>query len=171
MFRLSIMSWLLLVGTLMISSCGFQLRGTNEEGVQIPALYVLNENNFGELSSEIRSALESNGTVVATDPGAAPWSLFVSAERSNRRIATTNSGISVARYELQLSVDIKLEALDGTVLIPTTVLNTERIYEYDSSNLTGSDVQEQGLRKDMRTELVERILRRVEVIIGNQMTR
>jgi LPS-assembly lipoprotein len=169
MIRLPGVAGLLLVMTLMISSCGFHLRGATEDAVHLPVLYVSMESNFGEMSRAIRSALTNSGTEIVTDPGAAPWSLFISAEKSDRRIASTNSEISVARYELQSMVDIRLEAQDGTLLIPTIALSTERVYEYDSSNLTGSDVEEQVLKKEMRDELVERILRRVEMTIGNEL--
>lgn len=168
MTRLPAAACLLLIMTMMISSCGFHLRGTGDEITHVPALYLSMENNFGEMSRSIKSALADNGTEIVADPGGAPWSLFVSAERNNRRIASTNSEISVARYELQSMVDIRLEGEDGTLLIPTIMLSTERVYDYDSSNLTGSDVEEQLLKKEMRDELVERIIRRVEMTIVNQ---
>lgn len=171
MYRVPGITWILFAISLLLSSCGFQLRGTGEQAVHIPALYVVVvDNNFGKLSQSIRSALTDNGTFIPADPASAPWSLFLSSERNDRRIASSNSQVSVSKYELVMEVDLRLEAQDGTVLIPTTQLSTERLYEYDSSNLTGSDAEEQLLRQEMRAELVGRILRRVEMTIGNQST-
>jgi len=153
---------------LLLSACGFHLRGTGSDDVQIPAIHVSFEDNYGELSRSLNALLVGGGTRIVQDPMQSPWSLFVSAERNNRRVASTNSQISVAQYELQMLVEMRLENRDGAVIIPATVLSTDRLYEYDASNLTGSDAEEQVLRSEMRAELVERILRRIQMTIMNQ---
>lgn len=152
----------------MISSCGFQLRGTGEQVVRIPVLYLVMENKFGDFSQLMNSALQNAGTRIAEKSADAPWSLFVSAERNSRRVASTNSQISAAKYELHMQIDLRLESQDGAILIPDTTLSTERLYEYDSSNLTGSGMEEQLLNQDMRLELIQRIMTRVEMTLGNQ---
>jgi LPS-assembly lipoprotein len=153
---------------LLLSSCGFHLRGTGSDAVQIPAIHVSFENSYGELSRSLEALLVGSGTQIVENPTESPWSLFVSAERNSRRVASTNSQISVAQYELQMLVEMRLENRDGSVIIPATTLSTDRLYEYDSSNLTGSDAEEQVLRAEMRSELAERILRRVKMTIKSQ---
>lgn len=158
----------MLVVCLLLSSCGFHLRGTGEHTAQIPELYLHLDNNFGELSQSVRRILIGNGTEIVADAQDAPWSLYLSTQRNQRRIASTNSQIVVAKYTLQMQIDFRLEARDGSALIPLTTLNTERLYEFDSSNLTGSNNEEQILKEEMRSELINQMLRRIEMTIGSQ---
>jgi LPS-assembly lipoprotein len=152
----------------MLTSCGFHLRGTAGPELRIPALHLTAENLYGDLINALERTLSSSGTQLVDSSDLAPWTLSILSERLSRRVAATNRSISVAKYELILEVRFSLTARDGTLLTPPTSLSIQRTYEYDSSNLVGSDAEEELLRQEMRREIAESILRRMSTTINNQ---
>jgi LPS-assembly lipoprotein len=157
-----------LLACVMLTSCGFHLRGTAEQELRIPALHLTAENLYGELIYALERTLSSSGTQLVDSRDLAPWTLSILSERLSRRVAATTRGISVAKYELILEVRFSLTARDGTLLTPPTSLSTQRTYEYDSSNLVGSDAEEELLRQEMRREIAESIIRRMGTTINSQ---
>jgi LPS-assembly lipoprotein len=95
--------------------------------------------------------------------------MSILAERFSRRVASTTKAISVAKYELILQVRFSLTARDGKLLIPPALLIVERLYDYDSSNLVGSDAEEELLRQEMRAEIADSIIRRIGTTISSQV--
>ena len=153
---------------LILTSCGFHLRGSAESETRIPALHLTAENVYGELIYAFESTLSSSGTELVESPDLAPWTMTILSERFSRRVAATTRSISVAKYELILQVRFSLTAQDGNLLIPPTSLTIQRMYEYDSSNLVGSDAEEELLRQEMRREIAGSIVRRMEATINSQ---
>jgi LPS-assembly lipoprotein len=152
----------------MLTSCGFHLRGSAESVIRIPALHLTAENVYGELIYAFESTLSSSGTELVESRDLAPWTMTILSERFSRRVAATTRSISAAKYELILQVRFSLTAQDGKLLIPPTSLSIQRMYEYDSSNLVGSDAEEELLRQEMRREIADSIVRRMESTINSQ---
>ncbi|MDK1023158.1 MAG: LPS assembly lipoprotein LptE [Gammaproteobacteria bacterium] len=153
---------------ILLTACGFQLRGTAESEFRIPALYLTAEHTYGELIRALERRLSSNGTELVSSRDLAPWTVSLLAERFSRRVASTTRDISVAKYELILQVHFSLAAQDGKLLIPPASLIIERLYDYDPSNLVGSDAEEELLRQEMRTDIIDRIVRRIGTTINSQ---
>jgi LPS-assembly lipoprotein len=153
---------------LMLASCGFHLRGTGDSALQIPALHLTAENVHGELIYALEQRLSSRGTQVVGSRDLAPWTMNILSERFSRRVVSTTKDISVGKYELILQVRFNLATRDGKLLVPPASLIVERIYDYDPSNLTGSDAEEELLRQEMRAEIADSIIRRIGTTISNQ---
>lgn len=157
-----------LLGCLMLTSCGFHLRGTAESELRIPAIYLTAENVHGELITAFERRLSSSGTQLVGSRDLAPWALSILSERFSRRVASTTQNISVAKYELILQVRFSLTGQDGSLLIPPTSLTIERMYDYDSSNLIGSDAEQELLRREMQSEIADSIILRTGATINSQ---
>jgi LPS-assembly lipoprotein len=166
-FSTGLISLLLCV---MLSSCGFHLRGTAGSAFQIPSLHLTAENARGELMGIFERNLASRGTRLVDSRDLAPWTMNIMSERFSRRVASTTGDISVAKYELILQVRFNLSASDGELLIPPATMVVERVYDYDSSNLVGSDAEERLLRQEMRAEIADSIIYRIGTTISSQAT-
>jgi len=159
-----------ILGCLILTSCGFQLRGTGDSAFRIAALHLAAEDARGELIVAFERNLSGSGTQLVGSSDLAPWTMSILSERFSRRVASTTKDISVAKYELILQVRFNLTTRDGKLLIPPASLIVERLYDYDPSNLVGSDAEEELLRQEMRTEIADSIIRRIAVTINNQAT-
>lgn len=149
--------------SLLLTGCGFQLRGTD-----IGALDAISLSGSvpAETRRVLRRSLEDYGVeTVAAAPGIVNVQLLD--ERSSRRPVATSARIDAAQYELRLELDINL-VLNGKSLGQPASLSAERIYSVDSLNLSGSYEEQQILLAEIRSELAGMIIRRVEAVAQSE---
>ena len=145
---------------LVISGCGFQLRGTGQTTILLESVYLNAIDNSGALARELIDSLEQSG-VEFTSNGNAQVSIRLDRERFSRRPVSTTGQINVAEYELTLEVGFEVLTRGGDVLIPPTRIRTERIYTFDSSSLVGSNEEESLLNEEMRRDVIGQLLQRI----------
>jgi LPS-assembly lipoprotein len=149
----------------LLASCGFHLRGTqNSAAANFNTIHI---SASGEMFSLLRRGFQRSNKEVTTTASAAEYSLVVSGVRNSRRAVATTSNISVAEYELVQVVDARLLSHDREEVIPTFRVATERSYSFDNESLESSSEEEALLREEMRRDLSEQILRRVNISITN----
>jgi LPS-assembly lipoprotein len=147
---------------LVVSGCGFQLRGSGQYETALTSIYISVSNKYGDLHQNLTRMFARSGVAVADSPAGAAYRLSIDAERVNRRAVATSSTISVSEYELRLEVDMSLSSPAGESVIPLTTLVTERIYTFNPSSLVGSNEEETVLLDEMRQDLVLQIMRRID---------
>ena len=89
---------LLVIGlAVMLSACGFQLRGTGSTELSVKEMDVSARNAYGPTVVQLRETLERSGVNVHAG---APYRLVLTNEQERERSATYNSGNRTAEYEL-----------------------------------------------------------------------
>ncbi len=156
----------LLVLVLASTACGFSLRGSEQLASRYSELQYLTLQPNSEFSRLLRRSLESAGIELdvisdtdATDPGRLV--LAVSDEQLARRPVSVNPRARAAQYEMRLSVDILL-ARGETELIPLQAISVERSYFEDIENIAGTQEEVAIITDEMRLELVNQLLRRLQ---------
>jgi len=145
---------------LSVSSCGFALRGTANLPAALQTLQLASVDPTSDLLREVSRALRSNGvTVVDTDQ--TPYRLGLGRENSTERTLSVNSNARAGEYELELSVLFQLTQSGSTVLGPET-LSLTRVYLTDPENAVAKDEEAELIRQEMRRELAQQILRRLQ---------
>jgi LPS-assembly lipoprotein len=152
---------LISVLAVMLCSCGFTLRGS--ENSQLPfssiALNLQQENS--PFSRLLRNALNSSSVAVGSDDG---YTLSVSEEQQSIRPVSVTSRASAAQYELSSSVDIALNDAAGVAVIEPETLTVQKTYFEDIANIAGSNSEIELLRIEMRQELVNQLMRRLQFL-------
>ena len=160
------------VGLLLLSSCGFHLRGTQGSVVpMIGGLHLSSSDEYSEILQSLRRTFVRAKVNVVEARNDADYSLMVFGERNSRRAIATTSNISAAEYELRQEVDIQLRASDGHQLIPRVTISAQRVYSFDAANLESSAEEETLLREEMRRDLNDQIFRRVNTSISSFLAR
>ena len=153
---------------LNLGGCGFQLRGTENNGVSessLDSIHLTVNNRYGDLDRQLQYTFEDIGVNLVDRRSDTEYALEVTAERHIRRAVATTRTISVSEYEIRLEVDIVLTNKANTELIPPMVLATERIYTFDSGSLVGSGEEEAVLLEEMRADIARQILHRVNAMV------
>ncbi len=157
---------LLVMGlAILLSACGFQLRGTGTNQLTLTELNVSARNAYGETVRELRQVLENSGVKLTTS---APYKLVLTNEQETQRAATYSGLGGSVEYELTnvLSYDIKgqnnLQLLDGKIEV-------HKIYLQDTSNITGSDQEASMVRREMRRDLVQQMVLRLEQLTPERL--
>ncbi|MFK8329543.1 LPS assembly lipoprotein LptE [Pseudomonas sp. BJa5] len=158
---------LLVMGlAVMLSACGFQLRGTGQTELAIKELDLDARNAYGETVTQLRQALQSNGVNVHAG---APYKLILTNEAETQRAATYSGGSGrTAEYELSTVLSYTIGGHDNTNLL-SDKLEVRDTYMHDGNNIAGSQQEALQARKEMRRELVQNMLVRLQLLTPTQL--
>jgi LPS-assembly lipoprotein len=150
------LSWVILA-TMLISACGFQLRGT------APLSFTKLHLQGAELSikKDLKRALEVNGVKVVDQTEEAEMLLELVNETSEKRILSLSGGGLVREFELYYAVNFRTRAQNNPLWGKMQTIQIRRDFSYNDNALLGKAEEEAGLNLDMRKESVRAILRRL----------
>ncbi len=149
---------------LMLSSCGFSLRGSDVLSVKFTSLQLSSQQANSELTRLLRRSLNTAGVAVSPIASEAFASdlplLSIGNELVVARPVTVNPRARAAQIELRLSVDMALTLAERT-LIPAETLFIERTYFEDIENINGNQEEIEIISREMRRELINQLMRRL----------
>jgi len=157
---------LLVMGlAVLLSACGFQLRGTGTNELAIKELDLSARNAYGEVVTQLRQVLESSGVKVYSG---APYKLVLTDEQESQRILSYAGAGRTGEYQVStvLSYDIRGES---NLTLLSDKLEVQKIFIHDGSNLVGSDQEANDARKETRRELVQRMMLRLQQLTPTQL--
>ena len=157
---------LLVMGlAVLLSACGFQLRGTGTNELSIKELDLSARNAYGETVTQLRQVLEASGVKVVSG---APYKLYLSDEQESQRILSYAGAGRTGEYQVStvLTYDIRGEK---DLLLKSDKLEVQKVFIHDGNNLVGSDQEGNDARKETRRELVQRMMLRLQQITPAQL--
>jgi LPS-assembly lipoprotein len=157
---------LLVMGlAVLLSACGFQLRGTGTAGLTIRELDLSARNAYGETVTQLRQVLENGGVKVYTG---APYKLILVNEDESQRSLSYTGASGSAEYELTDTLNYEIRGHDNLSLLEDK-LRIQKIYVHDGNNLMGSDQEAEQVRKEMRSQLVQNMVQRLQLLSPSQL--
>ena len=157
---------LLVMGlAVLLSACGFQLRGTGTTELTIKELDLSARNAYGETVTQLRQVLESSGVKVVSG---APYKLYLSDEQESQRILSYAGAGRTGEYQVStvLSYDIRGEK---GLLLKSDKLEVQKVFIHDGNNLVGSDQEANDARRETQRELVQRMMLRLQQLTPAQL--
>jgi LPS-assembly lipoprotein len=147
----------------ILAGCGFQLRGS----IALPfdSLY-LDSKGAPSLAADMESNLRHGAKVRLTaKPDEAQATLHLGPEKSDKRILSIGGTGRVREYQLIYQVNFRVvdNASKDDLIEPQTV-ELRRDFSYDDSKVLAKEAEEQVLWRDMRTDAVQQIQRRLAVL-------
>jgi len=146
-----------------LSACGFKLRGS--QVFAFSSLAVLPQPG-GPLALELR---RSFGNVVKVLPIGAPLEqaqvvLDILQEGREKVVVGTNSSGQVRELQLRLRLKFKARTPQGKELLPETEIVLQRDLSFNESVVLAKDAEEALLYRDMQSDLVQQLLRRLAAL-------
>lgn len=165
--RLSILSraGAALMLALALSACGFQLRGANGQyHMPFQSIY-LGFSDTSPLGTELRRNLRgADAVVVVTDPARAEAKLDVVTETRAKTILSLNSQGRVREYLLTYTLVFRVRDAKDAELLPATEISLKRSIAFNENQTLAKETEEALLYRDMQSDLVQQILRRLSAI-------
>ena len=157
---------LLVMGlAVLLSACGFQLRGTGTNQLTITELDLSARNAYGDTVRELRQTLENSGVKISTS---APLKLILTSEEESQRAASYTGTSYSAEYELTNVLKYEIKGQNNLPLLNNKI-EVHKIYLQDSRNLTGSGQEAAVIRKEMRRDLVQQMVLRLEQLTPERL--
>ena len=157
---------LLVMGlAVLLSACGFQLRGTGTNDLSIKELDVSARDAYSPTVTQLRQVLENSGVHVYTG---ATYKLFLANEQETQRNLSYASAGRASDIELSTTLNFEIQGRDHLPLMGDKI-QVQKIVSHDGNNLVGSDSEITQVRKEMRRELVQRMVLRLSMLTPEQL--
>ncbi len=148
------------VASATLASCGFHLRG--EANYPFESLYV-NAPVSPPLAAElVRTIGAASQAKVVDTASAAQVILDVPSVLDDKEVLSLSSGGSVREYQLIKRVQFRLRDKDGIDWMPSGEIIIRRSYTFNETQVLARDLQEQRLQREMQTDAVQQIVRRLQ---------
>ena len=174
LFQRARLCGIVLAASLTVSACGFHLRGDGGHyTLPFPTMYVgLPESS--PLAVDLKRNINANGstTVVKTAKEADGIVDVISnpEHTKTKTILSLNSNGRVRQYLLQYSIVFRVLDKQGAVLLPPTAIALSRPIDFNETQLLAKEQEEALLYKDMQTDLVQQMMRRIAAIKLTRMS-
>ena len=147
-----------------LAGCGFQLRQAPEFAfdsivVAAPA--------SSPLANELRRNLGANGKLKVLPPlqqQQADVILDLLQEQREKVVVGLNATGQVREFQLRSRVRFRLRTPQGRELIPDTELLQQRDISFNESAVLAKEAEENLLYRDMQTDIVQQLMRRLAAI-------
>ncbi len=157
------MSWSRLAAVavaLVVSSCGFHLRG--DATFPFSSIYV-NSPSSPPMAAELNRLLTGASNVKVLDRATtAEVVLDVPVVVDDKDVLSLSSGGSVREYQLVKRVQFRLHGADGVDWTPAGEIVVRRSYTFNETQVLARELQEQRLLREMQTDAVQQIIRRLQ---------
>ena len=154
------MRLLVIVLALTLASCGFRLRGTAD--VPFQTLYVPNSDSGIALDLK-RNVQAGTQAKVVDDAKQAEAVLVFSEEFREKNILSLTSQGRVREFQLRYRVGFRVHDGKGGEFIPQTSIALTRDITFNDTDVLAKEAEEQLLFRDMQTDMVQQIMRRLAV--------
>ena len=148
-----------------LSACGFQLRQAPNYPFRTLFSGLPESSAFGQ---ELKRNIAASGKVeVIGDPKQverADVIFDLLSELPEKIILSRTSAGAVREFQLRFRIRFKLRTRDGIELIPDTELAQERDISFSETAALSKETEEELLYRDMRSDLVQQVLRRLAVV-------
>jgi len=148
----------------LLTSCGFHLRGAYQLPAFMKTTYVQADNQSGELVRSLKRRLKANGIRIVDDVHEAAAVFEIQTEILNKRVLSVDSKGRAREYELNYSINFSLLDLareNETTLLQQS-LKLEREFLFDTEDVLGKSREEATLVKDMQQDMVRLIMLRLQ---------
>lgn len=157
---------LLVMGlAVLLSACGFQLRGTGTNELVLKELDVSARNAYGETVTQLRQTLENSGVHVYN--GATYKLILVDEKETQRNVSYASAG-RASDIELTTTLNYEVQGRDQLPLMGDKV-QVQKVVNHDGNNLVGSDSQIIQARKEMRRDLVQHMMARLQLLTPEKL--
>ena len=139
------------------AGCGFQLRGQAQLPFQ--SLYVPGSTPLVvELKRNLASASKAR---LVSDPKEAEAILGFTGETREKVILSYNTDGKVSEYQLRYRVGFRVTDPKGQVYVPTSEILLTRDIAFNDAQVLSKESEEGLLYRDMQSDMVQQILRRL----------
>ncbi|QIH11108.1 MULTISPECIES: LPS assembly lipoprotein LptE [unclassified Pseudomonas] len=159
---------LLVMGmALVLSACGFHLRGTGTQELTIKELDLSARDAYGPTVKLLQQQLENSGVQVHAG---APYKLVLVNEQNSQRTLSYSGGGNSAEYEISTKLSYEILTHDNLSML-SDKLEVQKVFVHDGNNITGSGQESSQTYQEMRRDLVQRMLIRLQLLTPDQLAK
>ena len=152
--------------SILITSCGFHLRGSQDFSKILPEVNVSGVNKYSDLGRELLRFLAAANVNVFDESSII---LNITKDTFSKRVLSVDSAGRANQYELRYDVSFTLvktakNEKDKKIvdLMPAQNISEKREYLFDANLILATQDEENRLKKDMRQSAILQLMRRLK---------
>ncbi|MBC7945730.1 MAG: hypothetical protein H7X91_10815 [Burkholderiales bacterium] len=160
--------YLILGLCLALSSCGFHLRG--QQTLPFDTLYIAGDPSSAFIAEMQRVVRGGTGTEIVDRPEDAEAILQIFNEVREKTILSLSGSGRVREFEIRYRVLFSLRDAKENILIPNGEIVLDRDYTFNDTQILAKEQEEAALFRDMQSDAVRQLLRRLRAVEGLPVT-
>lgn len=153
---------LLLLGTVALAGCGFELR--REPELPFKTLGLTGFAPESPLAAGLRRQIKRTPVQVLDDPNRAQVVLEVLHEYRDRTVVASTSVGQVREFQLRLQFDYLIRTADGELLVPKVELRLARDMNYTETAALAKEQEAANLYGAMHSDAIAQVMRRLAAV-------
>ena len=149
-----------LLTLLMITSCGFHLRGMTEISFKTVSI----EGKELSFTKNLKKTLTNNKVAIVLPTENPELRVELFSEESEKRILSLSGQGLVREFEIFYRVRYRVKTVDSETWSQENILETRRDFTYSDSNLIGKEEEERQLNESMRNEAITNLFNQIQLI-------
>jgi LPS-assembly lipoprotein len=143
---------------LLVAACGFRLRGTAE----VPFEKIYLPNAVSGIALDLKRSIQAGTNARVVDDAAKADAImqFTEEGRLKEVLSLTGTG-KVREFQLRYRVGFRVHDGKGTDFVPQSLIQLTRDVTFNDAEILAKEQEEQILFRDMQTDMVQQILRRL----------
>ncbi len=144
---------------LMITSCGFHLRGMTEISFKTISL----EGKELSFTKNLKKTLASNNVTIILPTENPELRIELLSEESEKRILSLSGQGLVREFEIFYRVRYRIKTIDSETWSQENIIETRRDFTFSDSNLIGKEEEERQLNESMRNETITNLFNQIQL--------
>ena len=149
-----------LIILLMITSCGFHMRGMTEISFKTISL----EGKELSFTKKLKKILNSNKVAIVLPSENPELRVELIGEESEKRILSLSGQGLVREYEIFYRVRYRIKTTESEIWSQENTLETRRDFTFSDANLIGKEEEERQLNESMRNEAIANLFNQIQLI-------
>ncbi len=145
---------------LIVTSCGFHLRGMTEISFKTVSL----EGKELSFTKNLKKTLASNKVAIVLPTENPELRIELLSEESEKRILSLSGQGLVREFEIFYRVRYRVKTSDSETWSQENILETRRDFTYSDSNLIGKEEEERQINEAMRNEAITNLFNQIQLI-------
>lgn len=147
---------------LLLSGCGFKLRGAYKLPVEMQVTYVDAVQKNSTLIRALIRRLKSSDIKIAETAADNIAVLTLSQESKTKRIVSVDASGRAREYMLTYAIDFQVKVSASKFEIENQTISIDRDFQFDTEEVLGNSWEESQLYEEMQQDLIRLILLRLQ---------
>jgi LPS-assembly lipoprotein len=145
---------------LIISSCGFHMRGMTEISFKTISL----EGKELSFIKDLKKVLNRNKVAIVSSTENPELRVELLSEESEKRILSLSGQGLVREFEIFYRVRYRVKTIDSEIWSQENIIETRKDFTYSDSNLIGKEEEERQLNEAMHNEAITNLFNQIQLI-------
>ena len=158
---MTVLRWVFVIITLLLSACGFHLRGISDVPRWLNDVSIVIQNANRDLEPLLEEQLRSYHIRICPNPASAQYWLIIEHDEVHQQITSISSSTTPRQYQLIYTLTFKLQRAKGAEILPSNQIIITREATINSDLILGSTSEAELLKREMRRDAAVQIIDRL----------